>query len=182
MCKSIALLVSAWALAGVGCQDSFSNFFREERNLQNELADYMTRVVDDDSAKYVNEGPVKKLKAKWDDHTTRVTNFVKGQDLGDIEVIFRQVERNGWYKWGWGDKARDFKKHEDGRVTMEGPPVTEPVAKDALDTLLDFDLKRAMDAAKARMKEQSKRISEIQPQSDTLRKAANAPREVFGKI
>jgi hypothetical protein len=180
MRKSIAFMISAWALVGAaGCQDSFANFLREERNLKNELADYLIRVVDDDTARYVVEGPAKKLKEKWSDHKQRVDTFIKAHDLTEVENIFKRLEYVDTYKWGWGDRGRDFTKHPDGHVTWKGPPIVEESARDAIETLTDVDLKKAMDAANARMTAQAQRISSIQPSGESLRKVANLPKEVF---
>jgi len=180
MRKSPVLVVAAWTLVGAaGCQDTWAGFGREERNLKNELADYMIRIVDEETAQYVVEGPAKKLKEKWEDHKERLTKYIAAQDLGQIQMIFRKLEKEDKATMGAGQRVRTFTKAADGQVTIEGPAF-EGSDKETIDTLTDPAFLKAKEAANIRLREQAERIGRIQPSGPFLQKAQGLPKGTFG--
>jgi hypothetical protein len=180
MRKSHALLLAGLVLLGAsGCIDTWAGYGREERNLKNELADYLTKVVDEETAKYLVEGPGKKLKEKWETHKERMTNFIKGQDLGSIEQKFRELEgmQSGKVEMGINKSKRVFNKSADGVITLvEG--TAEGSMKETIDTLTDPDYQKAMKAAQTRLEEQSRRIGAL-GSSPNLQRCRDLYKEIF---
>jgi hypothetical protein len=171
MRKSVAVLVSAWALFGAaGCIDTWAGYGREERNLKNELADYMTRIVDEETAQEVVEGPAEKIKQKWESHKTRKANFVKAQDLGRVESLLQTLKTSTTAEMGAGQSIRKFTKAADDSVTMEGPAL-DGSTKETLDTVFDRGYQKAMEAADKRVEAQRARIMRIAPAGPFLQKA-----------
>jgi hypothetical protein len=180
MRRPVLLVFSAVVLVGAsGCIDTWAGYGREERNLKNELADYLTKVVDEETANYVVEGPAKKLKEKWETHKERMTNFIKGQDLGMIEQKFRELDgiTSGRVEMGLNKNKRVFNKSADGRITLE-EGTAEGSMKETIDTLTDPDYQKAMKAAQTRMEEQSRRIAAL-GSSPYLQKARDLHKGIF---
>jgi len=182
MRRPVILIFCALVLTGAtGCIDTWAAFGRAERNLKNELADYMIKIVDEETAEQIVEGPAKKIAAKWEDHKNKMSNFIKAQDLGQIEAVFKRLEQvpSGKQEQGTGQRKRIFTKHPDGRITMD-EGTAEGSMKETIDTLTDPDYQKAMSAAVSRMKEQSSRISRILPSGPYLQKARDLPKGTFG--
>jgi hypothetical protein len=145
----------------------------------------MIKIVDEETAQAIVEGPAKRIRDKWEDHGLRMTNFIKAQDLGQLEAVFKQLEliplgTEGKVDMGMLQRKRVFTKHADGTITMD-EGTAEGTIKETIDTLTDPNYQKAMNAARKRLQEQSNRIGRIIPSGPFLQKAQTLPSGTFGK-
>jgi hypothetical protein len=184
MRKPLLLSLTIVLLAGAsGCTDTWAGYAREERNLKNELADYMLQIVDEESAQRIVDGdtaPAKKLKDKWEDHKDRFEKFLKAQTLGQLKQALQQMETlqaGGEYKMGIGKSELTFTKGIGDTFTVKG--TMDDSTKDAVETITDPDFIKAMRSANQRLEDQANRIRRIVPQGPNLQKAAGLSKGTF---
>jgi hypothetical protein len=108
-----------------------------------------------------------------------MSNFIKGQNLGQIDQAFIQLKSRDEAEWGPSNNKRTIKKAPDGTITFEGK--AEGSEKETIDTLISPEYQKAMLAATKRLEDQVSRISRIVPSGDFLQKAQGLPVKVFGK-
>jgi hypothetical protein len=91
--KRALLLGGLFLLLGSasGCMDSPEAAMREATLTYNELADIMTVVYDEDSAKPLVKGKMERLKNKWDGISKRIERFTKAEDPKVNEALLEGV-------------------------------------------------------------------------------------------
>lgn len=163
-----------------GCTDKWANFARAERNLKNEWADYLIKVVDEDSAKVIVEGPLAKLKDKFEENKTRFEGFLKSQDLGQVDNALKQLKNKetGKVSYGMGATEKTFEKMQDGTLVIKGK-FSEGSEQETIDTLSDPTFFKLMKAAEKRIDDQVNRISLIQPAGPSLQKVISDSKKVI---
>lgn len=67
-----------------GCGDSWGSLQQMKMNIENEVVDLMSKVRDEESAKWVVENNLDRVKAKWEAWKARRDKYLKSQFLGQI--------------------------------------------------------------------------------------------------
>lgn len=70
--------------SAAGCGDSWNSLNQMEKNVQNEIADVLTKVQDEATAKFVVTDAAERIKSKWDGVKNRKEKYIKSQFLGTL--------------------------------------------------------------------------------------------------
>lgn len=77
--------VSCLFLSVAGCGDSWNSLNQMEKNVQNEVADILSKVQDEASAKLIVTDTTEKVKNKWEAVKKRKEKYLKSQFLNTLQ-------------------------------------------------------------------------------------------------